>query len=126
MEDLQIFQMLQAADGRDVLGVARRDDQHPQLGHVVQEGQVLKLVVPEIQRVQVFAEPDDFHDAAGVPLRVIGMQRGKSGLVRPERMLPKGHRHPELDVGEFLVELLHLLVVDGHAVHVHLLQVRKL
>ena len=132
VEQLQVFQVLQAADRRNVRRVACGDDQHPQLRHLIQERQIVKGVVPDVQRVQVLAVFDDFHLLAGMPGRIIPVQGGEGCIIRPQRMpaaafiLAEAHGHAELDARKPLMDFLHLLIPDGYVEHVHLLQVREL
>ena len=128
MENFQVLEVFQASDRCDILGVSGSDNQHAQLRHIIQKGQIAEFVMSDIQGVQILAVLHDGHRRAGMPLGVIAVQRGKGGIVGTEDMpvVPEAHGHSEFDIRKAFMNFMNFIVIYQDIKHIHFLQVRKL
>lgn len=137
MENFQVFQVLQAADGGNVRQVAVVDghDQGLQLRKVVQEGQVARRVVADIQRQQIFAVFQDGEVFPGMPGAVFVMQGGKGRGVGPDSVgIPfrvgivraADHHGPaEFNFRKPFRQLFNPRAVNVRGIHIQFFQIRK-
>ena len=126
MEDFQVFQMLQARDRRNIRQVAQRHNQHPELRHLIEEVQLLHRMVPDVQGIQVFAPLQHFNFLIGMLPVPAAVQRGESGVIRPDPVSAVAELNAEFHIREKLVQSFVHFQVDHRIVHIYFFEVRQL
>ena len=129
VEHFQVFEMLQGSQRRDIRNVVDRDDQHPQFRQVIQEINIVRLVVADIQSFQIPAVPDHGEILAAVLGGFVVVQGGKGGIVRADQvlMIPALDDHGPAPLHIRIAGSQPVALLPAHPIlpHVYLFQVRQ-